>query len=92
MLPEAAPAPFIVGQSLNIGRSAEAVSVTVAPKAVSSNSGLSELRWMECMPLASIVRHKVMSLLKSYGALQPSSSKRIVLYTVFRTYAEQGRQ
>lgn len=92
MLPEAAPAPFVVGQPLGIGRSAEAVSVAVAPKAVSSNSELPKLRWMERMPLASIVRHKAMNLLKSYGTFQPFSSKRIVLYTMSRTCAEQGRQ
>ena len=83
MLPEAAPAPFVVGQPLGIGRSAEAVS---------SNSELPKLRWMERMPLASIVRHKAMNLLKSYGTFQPFSSKRIVLYTMSRTCAEQGRQ
>ena len=92
MLPEAAPAPFVVGQPLGIGRSAETVSVAVAPKAVSSNSELLKLRWMERMPLASIVRHKAMNLLKSYGTFQPFSSKRIVLYTMSRTCAEQGRQ
>ncbi|MFQ9491839.1 hypothetical protein [Bilophila wadsworthia] len=92
MLPEAAPAPFVVGQPLGIGRGAEAASVAVAPKAVSSNSELLKLRWMERMPLASIVRHKAMNLLKSYGTFQPFSSKRIVLYTMSRTCAEQGRQ
>ena len=71
MLPEAAPAPVVVGQPLGIGRSAEAVSVAVAPKAVSSNSELPKLRWMERMPLTSIVRHKAMNLLKSYGTFQP---------------------
>lgn len=71
MLPEAAPAPVVVGQPLGIGRSAETVSVAVAPKAVSSNSELPKPRWMERMPLASIVRHKAMNLLKSYGG--PSS-------------------
>ena len=78
MLPEAAPAPFVVGQPLGIGRGAEAASVAVAPKAVSSNSELPKPRWMERMPLASIVRHKAMNLLKSYGTFQPFSSKRIV--------------
>lgn len=92
MLPEAAPAPFVVGQPLGIGRSAETVSVAVAPKAVSSNSELPKPRWMERMPLAPIVRHKAMNLLKSYGTFQPFSSKRIVLYTMSRTCAEQGRQ
>mgnify|MGYP007061190189 CR=1 FL=1 len=61
MLPEAAPAPFVVGQPLGIGRSAETVSVAVAPKAVSSNSELPKPRWMERMPLAPIVRHKAMN-------------------------------
>ena len=35
MLPEAAPAPFVVGQPLGIGRSAEAVSVAVAHEGLS---------------------------------------------------------
>lgn len=42
MLPEAAPAPFVVGQPLGIGRSAEAVSVAVAHEGRIQQFGIDE--------------------------------------------------
>ena len=51
MLPEAAPAPFVVGQPLGIGRSAEAVSVKGHVMIMSVRSSCSKCRLYSTMPL-----------------------------------------
>lgn len=54
MLPEAAPAPVVVGQPLGIGRSAETVSVKGHVMIMSVRSSCSKCRLYSTMPLSLV--------------------------------------